>query len=201
MAVFTPKKGEKKKRWHGVPPSRHLRRFLRKPLNRCRQAITVLHFPPVYFYLQQLIQLFPVVTYLGSACFRAISIQRVYKVTALMGFRKEVVFLRARVGGGSEASCLSSFNWFSVAIGASAFFSPSPPMKVQHFRANCLDSHLLGGVRGVVQDFTLIIVYIKWRAAQFRGNVWFRRSLSQREGFLSTQDSVDSEDLQICIET
>lgn len=30
---------------------------------------------PVYFYLQQLIQLFPVVTYLSSACFRAISIQ------------------------------------------------------------------------------------------------------------------------------
>lgn len=93
-----------------MPPSRHLCRFLRKPLNRSRQAITVLHFPPVYFYLQQLIQLFPVVTYLSSACFRAISIQRVYKVTALMGFRKEVVFLRARVGGGSEASCLSSFN-------------------------------------------------------------------------------------------
>lgn len=104
-----------------------------------------------------------------------------------MGFRKEVVFLRARVGGGSEASCLSSFNWFSVAIGASAFFSPSPPMKVQHFRAKCLDSDLHGGVGGVVQDFTLIIVYIKWRAAHFRGNVWFRRSLSQREGFLSTQ--------------
>lgn len=126
MAVFTPKKGRKKKKWHSVPPSRHLRRFLRKPLNRSRQAITVLHFPPVYFYLQQLIQLFPVVTYLSRACFRAISIQRVYKVTALMGFRKEVVFLRASVGGGSEASCLSSFNWFSVAIGAGAFFSPFP---------------------------------------------------------------------------
>lgn len=60
-------------------------------------------------------------------------------------------------------------------------------MKVQHFRANCLDSDLHGGVRGVVQDFTLIIVYIKCLTAHFRGNVWFRRSLSQRERFLSTQ--------------
>lgn len=40
---------------------------------------------------------------------RAISSQRVYKVTALMDLWKEVVFFSARVGGGSEASCLSSF--------------------------------------------------------------------------------------------
>lgn len=113
-------------------------------------------------------QLFPVVTYLSSACFRAISIQQVYKVTALMDFRKEVVFFSARVGGGSEASRLSSFNWFSVAIGAGRFFSP---MKVQHFRAHCLDSDLQEGIRGVVQDFTLIIAYIKWLAAHFGGNV------------------------------
>lgn len=74
-------------------------------------------------------QLFPVVTYLSSACFWAISIQQVYKVTALMDFRKEVVFFCARVGGSSEASCLSSFNWFSVAIGAGRFPPPLLPWK------------------------------------------------------------------------
>lgn len=57
-------------------------------------------------------------TYLSSAGLAAISILRVYKVTALMDFRKEVVFFSLSVGGGSEASCLSSFNWFPVAIGA-----------------------------------------------------------------------------------
>lgn len=62
------------------------------------------------------------------------------------------------VGGGSEASWLSSFNRSSVAIGAGLFFSP---MKVQHFRARCLDSDLQEGVRGVVQDFTLIIASIR----------------------------------------
>lgn len=53
---------------------------------------------------------------------QAISIQRVYKVPTLMDLWKEVVFFSVRVGGGSEASCLSSFNWFSVAIGAGLFF-------------------------------------------------------------------------------
>lgn len=131
LAVFTQKKKKNCGSLKTSPPS--------------SEKILTSHYcsslSPVYFYLQQLIQLFPVVTYLSSACFRAISIQRVYKVTALMDFRKEVVFFSVRVGGSSEASCLSSFNWFSVAIGASHCFFFSP-MKVQHFRAHCLDSDL-----------------------------------------------------------
>lgn len=137
---------------------------------------------PVYFYLQQLIQLFPVVTYLSSACFWAISIQRVYKVTALMDFRKEVVFFSARVGGGSEASCLSSFNWFSVAIGASRFFFL--PWKCSTSEHTAWIQIYKKFVRGVVQDFTLIIAYIRWLAAHFGGNVWFRRSLLWQERFM-----------------
>lgn len=40
-----------------------------------------------------------------------------------MDLWKEVVFFSVCVGGGSEAPCLSSFNWFPVAIGAGASFS------------------------------------------------------------------------------
>lgn len=56
---------------------------------------------------------------------QAISIQQVYKVSRLMDSLKEIVFFAACVGGGSEASCLSTFNWFSVAIGAAVSFSPA----------------------------------------------------------------------------
>lgn len=124
--------------------------------------------PPCLFLFTAVNTIIPSHDLFKRRMLRAISIQRVYKVTALMDLWKEVVFFSARVGGGSEASCLSSFNWFSVAIGAGLFFSA---MKVQHFRAHCLDSDLQEGVRGVVQDFTLIIASIRWLAAHFGENV------------------------------
>lgn len=54
---------------------------------------------------------------------RAIGIQGVHKkLLHWCIWERRLCFFGARVGGGSEASCLSSFNWFSVAIGAGLLF-------------------------------------------------------------------------------
>lgn len=85
------------------------------------KPFTVLHFPCLFLFTA-VNTIIPSRDLFKRCMLWAISIQRVYKVTTLMDLWKEVVFFSGCVGGGSEASCLSSFNWFSVAIGAGLFF-------------------------------------------------------------------------------